>query len=413
MLTNAAVKAARPRPRAYKVGDGQGLYLFVAPTGTKSWRLKARLAGRELLLTFGQWPEVSLDAARARRDAARAQLARGEDPRQAPAELTFESVARRWHARRAPEWTAIHARDVLVSLARDVFPAIGAKPIDAIGAPDVLELLEAIAARGAAATARRVAQRVSGVFRYAVARQLAPADPAAAVAGELAAAAPVRRQPALTDLGEARALLAACVGVDAGEVVQLASRFLALTAVRLAALRGARWGEVEDLDGPAPTWRVPAARMKLAAAKKGDAAHDHLVPLSRQAVDVLRAAQEYSRNVPGPRELIFPGRGGRAALGEATIGDLYARAGYAGRHVPHGWRATFSTVLNERHPESRGLIDRALGHVDGRADKVEDGINRRVEGAYNRSVQLDPRRRLFQQWADLLMPPGTSPAAAG
>ena len=140
--------------------------------------------------------------------------------------------------------------------------------------------------------------------------------------------------------------------------------------------------------------------MKLAAAKKKDSANDHLVPLSVQAVDVLRAA---ARGGQDPLSLIFAaGTGGQ--IGEAAIGALYARAGFAGRHVPHGWRATFSTILNEQRPEDRAQIDRALGHVAGKG-VLEEGINRKVEGAYNRSQLLRGRRELFQAWADDLFPP--------
>jgi integrase len=390
MLTNASVKAARPRAAAYKMGDGQGLYLAVLPTGTKSFRMKAKLGTKELLLTFGCWPEISLADARDRRDQARARLAAGLDPRVEPATETFEAIARAWHAHRAPTWS--HAGDVLVSLERDAFLAIGARAIGAIGAPEILALLEAVAGR-APETARRLCQRLSSVFRFAIARELASADPAAAVADELARARPVQRHPALVDLGEIHALLERAAELRAGAAVQLASRFLALTAVRLAAVRGARWCEIEDLDGAAPAWRIPAARMKLAAAKKGDAKHDHVVPLSRQSVAVLRAANMH-RGDANMHDLIFAGAGG-GAIGEAAIGDLYKRAGFAGRHVPHGWRASFSTILNERGDgRDRAAIDQALAHTP----------KDRVEAAYNRATRLDTRRRLFQEWADLIEP---------
>lgn len=403
MLTNAAVKAARGRDAAYKLPDGQGLHLAVLPSGSKSWRQRCRIGGKEQTLTLGLWPEHSLADARAWRDQVRARLEQGLDPRVVPATTTFEAIARRWHAQRAPEWSAVHAADVLVSLERDAFPAIGAAAIGAISATDVLELLEPVAAR-APATARRLQQRLSCVFRFAIARELASADPAAIVADEVAAARPVRRQPALVDLGEIHELLAAVDQLRAGAAVKAAHRFLALTAVRLAVVRGARWGEIEDLDGDAPTWRVPAARMKLATAKKADAAHDHLVPLSRQAVAILHSARAnmHSGDANMHDALIFAGRGAGRPLGEAAIGELYDRAGFAGRHVPHGWRASFSTVLNDRHPEDRAAIDQALAHTP----------KDRVEAAYNRASRLDARRRLFQAWADLVAPVGASPGVA-
>lgn len=399
MLTNAAVKAARPRAAAYKLADAGGLHLYVAPTGRKSFRMRCRVAGREQLLTFGAWPEISLEAARARCAEAREQLARGEDPRtgrpRARTAASFETLARRWHEHMRRRWTAVHAGDVLASLERDVLPAIGAMPLAAITPPVVLGALRLVEQRGRLETARRVRQRISAVFAFSMSEGLVDSDPAAIVGRALMPPGPQRQQPALLELGDARELLAAVDQLAAAPATKLASRFLALTAVRLAAVRGARWAEIEDLEGEAPLWRVPAARMKLAAAKKLEARNDHLVPLSAAAVAVLRAALDLHR---GDADLftvlIFPGRAAGAAIGEAAIGALYDRAGFAGRHVPHGWRATFATILNERMPEERYSIDAALAHAP--KDKVE--------AAYNRSEQLARRRRIFDEWGRLLVP---------
>jgi integrase len=400
MLTNAAVKAARPRAAAYKLPDGAGLHLFIAPTGLKSFRLRFRYGGREQLLTIGSYPEVDLAAARTRAEAARAQLARGEDPRARSSRVdTFESAARAWHAVQAEGWTAVHAADVLVSLERDVFPAIGAEQLDAIAPADVLELLRAVEARGARETARRLRQRISAVFELAIGEGWCSSDPAEKVARGLKKPAAVRHHAALVSIDDARALMAAVDQLEAAPAAKLASRFLALTAMRWAAVRGARWSEIEDLDGDAPIWRVPAARMKLAAAKKGDAAHDHVVPLSPAAVAVLHACMRANLHAGIPIMHIFPGAGDAAPLGEAAIGALYARTAFAGRHVPHGWRATFSTIMNEAMPLERGAIDQALGH----ALKLEDGSIAKVEGAYNRSQQLDRRRRIFDAWGTALV----------
>lgn len=416
MLTNAAVKAARPRAAAYKLTDGGGLHLYIAPTGLRSFRWRCRIGGKEQLLTLGSWPEMSLDQARSARDLARQQLGRGEDPRQAragedPQAQTFEVIGRAWHAHMLQRWTPVHAADVLASLERDVFPAIGAMPIGAITVPVILNVLHAIEARGSVVTAHRVRQRISRVFRHAKRQQLVDRDPAADIDDLMAIAPPVEHHASLLEIDDIRALLAAAELVDVAPAVKLASRFLALTAVRLAAVRGARWDEIEDLDGAAPLWRVPAARMKLAAAKKLDARNDHLVPLSRQASELLRSLRSSSDG----SGLIFDGAGGRA-IGEAAIGALYDRAGFSGRHVPHGWRASFSTILNDRHPEHRAAIDKALGHAgDGKAEK-EAGINRKVEAAYNRSgerlAHIALRAQLFQAWADELDGPATGAAAA-
>jgi len=389
MLTTAAVTAARPRPRAYKVYDERGLFLYVAPTGLKSFRLRYRLNGREKLLTIGSWPEVSLDDARRSAEAARRLVEQGVNPtrdRSAPAR-TFESMARAWHAQQRPRWSDRHADDVITSLEREVFPELGSRAIASIDAPAVLAVLRRGEARGHVETARRLRQRISAVCALAVSEGAADSDPAAIVGRALGAQQLRSQQPALVDLDACRALSGACDSVVGGVTVKLASQFLALTAVRLGTLRGARWEEIEDLDGAEPVWRVPAARMKLRLAKKADSRFDHIVPLAPAAVAVLRAARAGSAE-----GLIFRGRGG-GMIGEAAIGALYARAGYRGRHVPHGWRASFSTILNERFPEHRAAIDLALAHAP--KDKVE--------AAYNRSAQLARRRMLFDAWAAMLI----------
>lgn len=190
-----------------------------------------------------------------------------------------------------------------------------------------------------------------------------------------------------------RALFAAAEGTPAAPATRLAAQLLALTAVRLAAVRGATWSEFEDLDVPGGAiWRIPAARMKLAKAKKADPSFEHIVPLSAPAVDALRAA----RAIAGPRinadDLVFVGRAGARPISEAAIGEMYERAGFAGRHTPHGWRASFSTILNERFPDDQGAIDRALAHAP----------KNKVEAAYNRAQHLAKRRELFQRWGEIL-----------
>jgi integrase len=400
MLTNAAVKAARPRAAAYKLADGAGLHLYVAPTGLKSFRLRFRFGGREQLLTIGSYPQVDLVAARARAEAARAQLARNEDPRTRSSRVeSFEAAARAWHAVQAEGWTPVHAADVLGSLERDVFPAIGAEALETIEPADVLELLRTVERRGARETARRLRQRISAVFELAIGEGWCTNDPAEKVGRGLKKPAAVRHHAAVMTIVDARQLLAEVDQLEAAPAAKLASRFLALTAMRWAAVRGARWSEIEDLDGAAPIWRVPAARMKLAAAKKGDAAHDHVVPLSPAAVAVLHACMRENTHAGIPIMHIFPGAGDAAPLGEAAIGALYARTSFAGRHVPHGWRATFSTIMNLQMPQERSEIDQALGHVL----KKEDGSTAKVEAAYNRAQQLAPRRAIFDAWGAALV----------
>ncbi|HEX8585071.1 MAG TPA: integrase arm-type DNA-binding domain-containing protein [Allosphingosinicella sp.] len=408
MLTNATVKAARPSARPYKMADGEGLYLYVRPNGRRTFRMKFRHQRREQLLTFGDFPDISLGEARELRDQAREQLRRGDNPAGAGARAraaandhantapTFEAWARRWHTHQVPRWSDVHAADVLTSLERDVLPQLGAEALSEIDAPTILRVLRAVEARGCVETARRICKRIGAVFAFAMSETGTGTNPAAIIGRDVLAPAKAKRhQPALLELADARELLGAVDALGGARIEKLASSLLALTAVRLGTLRGARWTEFEDLDweggfiGPRrPAWRIPAARMKLSRARKADPTADHLVPLSAQAVEILRAARKLSAG----SELVFPGRGGRSPIGEAAIGDLYNNAGFVGRHVPHGWRSTFSTILNERFPTERGLIDQALGHVP--KDKVE--------AAYNRAEHLALRRYLFQRWADLV-----------
>lgn len=397
MLTNAAVKAAQPQSRAFKLYDSGGLFLLVTPAGTKSWRLKYRRAGREQLNTIGRFPEVNLAQARALRDQAKQDLARGVD--QLEQLRSFADIARAWHAHNLTRWSPAHADDVIAGFERDVFPAIGAMPIGDIRPSELLKVIRAVEARGCRATASRLRQRLSAVFGFAIAQDLVTTDPAAQLGRAMAGTALVQSHPALIDIGECRALLQACELARANLHVRLASRFLALTAVRLDAVRGMRWGEIEweCVDTGRPAWRVPPARMKLARSKKGEARFAHLVPLSAPALAVLVAAAEIRGQPDGksidPGQLVFAGRGGAAPIGRGSIGALIARAGFQGRHVPHGWRSSFSTILNDDlGPEFRAAIDRALAHSP--KDKVE--------AAYNRSGMIDQRTAIFDRWGELL-----------
>lgn len=401
MLSNAALKSARPKPHAYKVWDAQGLHLYVAPTGLRAWRVRIRADRREAVISLGSWPDVSLDDAREAAGIARGMYIQGVEPkaisakmaeRLAQSAITVEQLARDWHAARRDRWTAVHAADVLASLERHVFPAIGEDLATAITTPQLLRLLGRIVRTGAAETARRIAQRLSAIYRFARARSIVDGDPAAGLVGELATGALVQRQPALEDLGEARALLDAADRARVAPAIRLASRFLALTAVRVAAVRGARWDEIEGVDwsidahAPAALWRIPAERMKMAVAKKADTANDHLVPLSAAAVAVLRQARAI-----GGADLIFHRKG--RPIGKNAIGELYDRCGVGGQHVPHGWRSTFSTALNERYPADSLIIERALAHGEKDA----------VKAAYDRARHLPRLRFLFDRWAEILL----------
>jgi integrase len=398
MLTDAQVKRVKPKDKPYKLSDAGGLFLYVAPTGNLSWRLKYRFAGKEKLLTFGGYPHVSLAKARAKRDDAKRLLRDGIDPGAKEASVdgpTFEAVARDWFERNKGRWAPRHADDVIGSLERDIFPTLGGKPIRSITAAMVLKALQPIEDRPAIETAKRIRQRMSSVFVFAISSDLAENDPAAVVKGALRPMLKKGKQPAITDLEQARAMLRQIEATPSSPVTRMGNRLLALTNVRPGELRGVAWTEFEALESDTPIWRIPAARMKLALHKKDEAAHDHIVPLSRQAVELI----EEIRPLTGRSAFVFPNdRHSHKPMSENAIGYLINRAGYYGRHVPHGWRATFSTAMNDRaeregRSSDRAVIDLMLAHVPAN----------KVEGAYNRAAFMERRREIAQEWADMLL----------
>jgi integrase len=391
MLTDAKARSAKAAEKPYRLADFAGLFLWVTPSGGKIWRLRYEFQGKEKLLSLGPYPEVGLADARDKRDAAKALLRAGRDPSmerklaraagQLAIENSFKAVATAWHTKQAPNWTDHHAGDVMDSLKKYVFPTLGELPIAEIETPAVVNVIHAIEANGAPETARRVRQRISAVFVYAVALGLTKNDPAHLARGALA---PMKkgRQPAITQLEPLREMLRAAEAIPAHPATRLGLRLLALTAVRPGELRGARWGEFFGLDGSAPLWEIPAERMKMKVA--------HAVPLARQSVDIITTI----RGLTGRHPLVFPSaRHAHRPMSENALGYLLNRAGYHGHHVPHGFRAAFSTIMNEACRADRQIIDLMLAH----APKNE------VEGAYNRALHADRRRELAQLWADMLL----------
>ncbi|MGC6400355.1 tyrosine-type recombinase/integrase [Sphingomonas sp. FW199] len=403
MLTDAKIRAAKPRPKPYKIADASRLYLLVTPSGGKLWRWNYDYDGKQKSMAFGAYPRVSLADAREKRDQAWSMLCEGLDPNVAKrlkieanleaSRQTFERVAREWHGNAKAQWAIIHASDILRSLERDVFPIIGALPIAQLTPPLILGVLREIENRGAIETAKRVRQRISAVFVYAIAQGIATSDPAEKLGSVLK---PLRkgRQPAITEIGALREMIRAAEEDNARPVTRLGLRMLAFTAVRPSELRGAQWAEFEDLDGKLPLWRIPSARMKGDLERKEAIDGDHLVPLTPQAVAVLRAIWPLTGGGP----LVFPSnRHAHRPMSENAIGYLLNRAGYHGHHVPHGFRAAFSTIMNEwaernGDPHDRKVIDLMLAHVP--KDKVE--------GAYNRAAYMPRRRELAAIWADML-----------
>ena len=403
MLNDAKLRGAKPREKAYKLTDSHRLYLEVKPSGGKLWRWNYSYDGKQKSMNFGIYPMVSLLAARAKRDEAYAMLCDGHDPAvvkklKVEANLeasrqTFERVARQWHENAKSQWATIHAADIIRSLERDVFPAIGALPITQLTPPLVMGVLREVEARGSIETAKRIRQRISSVFVYAIAEGITKDDPAEKLG---AALKPLRkgRQPAITELAPLRKMIITAEEDYARPITRLALRFLALTAVRPSELRGARWDEFEELNGKEPLWRIPSMRMKGDLDRKEEVDGDHLVPLTPQAVAVLKVLWPLT----GGGELLFPSnRHTHRPMSENAIGYLLNRAGYHGHHVPHGFRAAFSTIMNEwaereGKDHDRNVIDLMLAHVP----------REKVEGAYNRAAYMPRRRELARVWADML-----------
>jgi integrase len=401
VLTDLQCRSAKAEEKARKLADGKGLYLFVTPTGHKSWRWKYRFGGKEKLLVLGSYPELGLKAARDLRDASDRLRRQGTDPaeaRRAPppsAAPSFEELARGWHADQLTRWKKKHGETVLSSLKQWVFPAIGAVPVDLVTPPKVLEVVEEIQDRGAIETAHRVLGRIEAVLDRAIARGLIGSNPAAAIAGALKPVV-AGRLPALTKLEEARAFLKAAEALAGQPTTKLASRLLALTAVRPDVIRFTPYSaEFDTLATEEALWRVPAERMKLRLAESRDEAHELLVPLSRQAIETIEAAQA----VAGRSEWLFPSeRFTDRPISENALSDFYRRVTeFSGRHVPHGWRSTFSTVMNELAVEREragdgDVIELMLAHKP-----------RGVRGIYNRAAYMKRRREIAQEWADMLL----------
>lgn len=418
MLSDLKVRAARITGRAYKLTDSGQLYLYVSPRGAKSWRMNYKWSPTpettvQRTFTIGPYPAITLAMAREIRDRAKTLLATGTEPTREsifraggratpePVDL-FADIARRWHALHLRRWSRNHAADVMHCLERDVFPAIGAMPIRDLTAPILLDTLSDIANRGAVETAHRARQRISAVFVYAIAAGIVSADPAAGLSVALPPKVPAQSQPALTNLDDLRDMLRACEEERCRPETKLALRFLALTAVRPGELRFARWCEF-DISAPEPVWVIPAARMKGEAARKSEQNGDHIVPLAPQSVEILRTMQPLT----GDGEWLFQSdRSIHRPISENTLRALLIRAGYYQRHVPHGFRSAFSTIMNERaelagRASDRAIIDLMLAHIP----------KDRVERAYNRAAYMPRRRELAREWADLLLADFPAPSS--
>lgn len=386
-LTDTAIKKAKPGPAPVKLSDGKGLYLLVTDKGSKLWRWKYRVAGKEKVMALGAYPEVTLAQARDAMAAARKLQAAGADPmalRKADkvasklsAENSFAAVARLWWDHWKATRSDSHTGYVIRRLEADVFPAIGARPVDAIEAPELVAIIKAIAARGALDIAKRALQTTGQVFRYAIAHGKAKRNPAADIKpGDIL---PARKKTnyARLDAKELPELLRHIESYQGAAVTRLAIKLMALTFVRTSELIGARW---EEFDLSAKRWDIPAERMKMKT--------PHIVPLSAQAVNILKALHLISGHSP----MVFPGeRDHEKPMSNNTILGALARMGYKGRMTGHGFRGIASTLLHEMG-FNHAHIELQLAHQERDA----------VSAAYNHATYLKERAKMMQHWADYL-----------
>jgi integrase len=384
-LSDAKARNAKPKAKPYKLADGEGLFLLVLPSGGKYWRLKYFFADKEKVLALGVYPQITLADARERRIQARKLLATGKDPGAVKKEAkrltkvksanTFETVSREWYEKRKHEWAASSAKTKLIRLEGHILPKLGQKPIADITAPDVLELLRVIEGNGTLDTARRVMQMCGQIFMYAIATGRAERNPVPDLRGALKT--PIVKHQAFLKENELPLYLKKLEEYDGHPQTRLALRFLLLTFVRTTELRAAEWVEI---DWEKAEWRIPAERMKVK--------EEHIVPLSVQALIVLRELQGQTGN----RQYVFVNlHNSKKYMSENTM--LYAlyRMGYHSRATGHGFRSTASTILNENGfmPD---VIERQLAHSERNA----------VRAAYNHAQYLPERRKMMQWWADYL-----------
>ena len=387
-LSNIAIRRARPGSKSRKVFDGRGLYLEITPRGGKYWRVKYRFGGKEKRLSLGVYPDVTLKEARQGCEEARRLLTREIDPsehrralkaaRKQQASNSFEAVAREWFAKHTPNWGESHSSRLISHLERDIFPWIGGKPVAGVTPSQLLEVARRVEQRGALETAHRVLQNCGQVFRYAVATGRAKYDPTPVLRGALP---PVKggHFAALTDPKKIGPFLRVLDGYEGSLIVRCALRLAPLVFVRPGELRRAEW---KAIDLEAGEWRFTVAKTDT----------PHLVPLSRQAGEILRELHPLTGN----GRYVFPSgrtpRGDRPMSENAVLAALRSMGIGKEEMTGHGFRAMARTLLDEVLGFRPDYIEHQLAHV------VRDPLGR----AYNRTAHLPQRRKMMQEWADYL-----------
>ncbi|HCB1455158.1 TPA: integrase arm-type DNA-binding domain-containing protein [Citrobacter farmeri] len=398
-LTDIKVRSAKPREKQYTLLDGDGLFLLIHPNGSKYWRHRFRFGGDQHVIAFGVYPEISLADARKKRDEARRLVAAGIDPRKhkqvvkeelAKEAVTFESVAREWHAANK-KWSEEHSRRVLKSLEDNLFPAIGKRSIEELKTRDLLTPIKVVEATGRLEVASRLQQRTTAIMRYAVQSGLIDYNPAQEMAGAVASSNRVHR-PAL-ELKRLPELLHRIDSYTGRPLTRLAVELTLLIFIRSSELRFARWSEI---DFETAMWTIPAGREAIEGVKHSERGSKmrtpHLVPLSRQALVILKQVHKLS----GERDFVFVGDHNPCKpMSENTVNKALRVMGYDTKIevCGHGFSTMACSSLIESGLWSRDAVERQMSHMERNS----------VRAAYiHKAEHLDERRLMLQWWADYL-----------
>lgn len=384
MLTVKNIDTAKPKEKPYKLPDSGSLYLYISPSGNKSWRFDYQFNGKRKTLTIGKYPYISLSQARIEREEAKKLIANGKDPAlikkistyltDAEKENTFKNIAIEWHQSKMKSWSKGYANEVMTIFEKDIFPFIGNEPVNKIKPLEMLTVLKLIENRGAIEIARKARMRCSEVFRYAVITGRSELNPASELSSAMINRTS-KNYPFLTE-PEMREFLKGLLGYSGNILSRMATMILILTALRTVEMRTLEWGLI-DFDNRIIT-------IKADVMKKDRV---HIVPMSKQVIDILN----FLKPITGHCKYVFSGRNDiNKPISEGAVLGVIKRLGYANRASGHGFRHQFSTVLNE-NGFNHDWVEKQLNHESGS-----------VRGIYNHAQYLEGRRDMMQWYADYI-----------